>query len=289
MDEKKLIIFDTDMDTDCDDAGAFLMLINAHLSGKIDLLGVIADSDCEFAAPFCKTVLKYYGLDIPVGEVYGHMPNDIRLTDYWNHQKACEKTAYNRMISKREGKIHNSADLYAEILSRSPNNGVTVLCVGMLTAVYDAMKANMRLFEQKVKRIVVMGNPYKENDFNFGMDAKSTKGFFEICPCPIFISYLGTDIITGARLDKTLPIEHPVRKAYEIWSGGNGRSSWDLIATLFAINPTLKAFKIVDKCRIEYYDDKKTALLKRNGTRDSIIGLNYTNKEMEDMLNGFLT
>ena len=288
MNEKSMIIFDTDMDTDCDDAGALLMLINAHLSRKIDLLGIIADSDCEFAAPFCKTVLKYYGLDIPVGESYGHITKDMLLIDYRNHQKLCEKVAYNRMLSKRDGKIHNSTELYLEMLSKSPNNSVTVLCVGMLTAVYDAIKANKSLFEQKVKQVVVMGNPYKKNDFNFSMDAKSTKGFFEICPCPVFISYLGSDVITGNHLDKALPIEHPVRKAYEIWSDGNGRSSWDLIAALFAINPTLNAFKTVDKCHIEYDDKKKTALLKTNDTRDNIIGLNCTNKEMEDMLNDFL-
>ena len=103
MSEKPLIIFDTDMDTDCDDAGALLMLVNAHISKKIDLLGIIGDSDCEFAAPYCKTVLEYYGLDIPVGEVYGNLTRDMNLIDYWNHQKACENIAYNRMVSKREG------------------------------------------------------------------------------------------------------------------------------------------------------------------------------------------
>ena len=288
MNEKPLIIFDTDMDTDCDDAGAFLMLINAHISKKIDLLGVIGDSDCEFAAPFCKTVLEYYGLDIPVGEVYGHLAADICLNDYWNHQKACEKTAYNKMISKRNGKIHNSTDLYFDILSRSPDKSVTVLCTGMLTAIYGAIKANKGLFEQKVKRVVVMGNPYKENDFNFSMDAKSTKGFFDACPCPVFISYLGSDIITGNNLDKVLLAEHPVRKAYEIWSSGKGRSSWDLIATLFAIDPTLDIFNIVDKCHIEYNDGKKISLIKKDGTRDNIVSLNCTNKEMEDILNGLL-
>ena len=39
MENKPIIIFDTDMDTDCDDAGALLMLINAHLRGDASLLG----------------------------------------------------------------------------------------------------------------------------------------------------------------------------------------------------------------------------------------------------------
>ena len=32
--EKPIVIFDTDMDTDCDDVGALAMLIEAHLSRK---------------------------------------------------------------------------------------------------------------------------------------------------------------------------------------------------------------------------------------------------------------
>ena len=288
MNIKPTIIFDTDMDTDCADAGALLMLINAHRSGDITLAGVIADSVCKFSAPYCKTVLDHYKLDVPVGEIYGHIECDKRFEAYLKHQKACSNIAYNKTLSKSGSRLCGSTELYLKLLKSAPDQSVTVLCVGMLTAVYGAIKADTKLFDQKVKQVVVMGNPYKENDFNFGMDAKSTKGFFEFCPCPVFISYLGSDIITGNHLNKSLPVEHPVRKAYEIWSGEKGRSSWDLIAALFAINPSLNAFKIVDECRIEYCDNTKTALLKKTDTRDSIIGLNYTNEEMEDMLNDFL-
>ena len=122
------------MDTDCDDAGALLLLINAHLKKEITLLGVVADSICAHAAPFCKSVLDYYSLDIPVGEIYGHALVDGRFDDYLSHRKICSTQAYNE-IAKREGEIYSAKELYRTLLSQAEDGSVTVLCVGMLTAV----------------------------------------------------------------------------------------------------------------------------------------------------------
>ena len=44
MDRKPWILFDTDMDSDCDDAGALAMLLHAHKAGRIELAAVIADA-----------------------------------------------------------------------------------------------------------------------------------------------------------------------------------------------------------------------------------------------------
>ena len=287
MGKKPIIIFDTDMDTDCDDAGALLMLVKAHLSGQIELKGVVADSLCEYAAPFCKEILDYYSLDIPVGEIYGHIFNDGRFNAYLEHQKECTAVAYNRIITKANNLFCNSTELYSNILKNAPDKSITVLCVGMLSAVSAAIKVDPWLFDKKVERVVVMGNPYKRNDFNFAMDAKAAKEFFELCPCPVAVSYTGSDIITGNLLNSTCPQDHPVRRAYQIWSGGKGRSSWDLIAALYAMNPTLSVFKVTGNCCIEYDSKEKIALIK-DGTRDSIIGLNCTNATMENMLNALL-
>ena len=159
----------------------------------------------------------------------------------------------------------------------------------MLSAIYEAMKKDCNLFKAKVKEIIVMGNPYKQNDFNFSMDAKSTKGFFEICPCPVYISYLGSDIITGNLLTQSKKPSHPVRKAYEIWTSGKGRSSWDLIATLFALNKKRALFNVSGGCLLSYNEIEKTTTISKNGTRDKILTLNCTNKEMEDLLNKMLS
>ena len=287
MKEKPLIIFDTDMDTDCDDAGALLMLINAHLSGDIALMGVICDSVCEYAAPYCRSVLDYYNLSIPVGEIYAHIEDEGRFSSYKAHQKHCESQAYNRMLSEKAKPFASSSEVYKSLLKDAPPRSVTILCVGMLTSIFELMRDNVALFEEKVEKIVIMGNPYKKNDFNFSMDAVATKGFFEICPCPVFVSYLGGEIITGNHLSETLEPSHPVRRAYEIWTLGKGRSSWDLIAALYAMDPSSDLFKITDTCRIEYNEIEKTSSL-AHGTRDNIITLNCSNEQMQEILNGLL-
>ena len=285
--KKPIIIFDTDMDTDCDDAGAFLMLINAHMCGEINLIGVMADSVCEFSAPFCEKVLSYYGLDIPVGEIYSNIANYERFFPYQRHQKSCENVAYNKILSERHTDYESTATLYDRLLKGAPDKSVTVLCVGMLTAVFNAIKNDKELFYKKVNKVVVMGNPYKENDFNFSMDKESAKGFFDLCPSPVFISYAGTEIITGNNLKNTLPMSNPIRQAYEIWSGDKGRSSWDLVATLYAINFDESLFEVIWQGQIEYNIKDKIAELQK-GTRDTIIKPKCTNEKMAEILNGLL-
>ena len=110
------------MDTDCDDAGALLMLINAHISGEITLAGVIADSMCEFAAPFCQKVLDYYGLKLPVGEIYGHIEPSNRIDTYIKHQKACTDVSYNRVLDHKNRSIYNSTELYLKLLKKKLTN-----------------------------------------------------------------------------------------------------------------------------------------------------------------------
>ena len=285
--EKPLIIFDTDMDTDCDDAGALLMLINAHKAGKIDLLGVVADSVCSYAAPFCKEVLRYCGVELPVGEVYGHVPVSSVFDAYLCHQEACREQAYNKALSKRQGKFHSSCDLYRQLLSGAEDKSVTVLCVGMLTAVADTIKAERELFERKVKNVVVMGNPYKQNDFNLSMDSQSAKEFFALCPSPVYISYLGREIITGNFLSRDLEKDHPVRRAYEIWCGQGGRSSWDLIAALFAMEQHTDLFCTEQEGAVAFDPESKRATVGA-GTGHFVLGLNCQNDEMKRILNSML-
>ena len=121
MKEKPIIIFDTDMDTDCDDAGALLMLIKAHLAGNVTLLGVVADSLCPHAAPFCKNVLDYCGVELPVGEVYGHVECDESYEPYLTHQRECASIAYNKMLAKRKGEYYTSTELYRSLLENAPD------------------------------------------------------------------------------------------------------------------------------------------------------------------------
>ena len=84
------IIFDTDMDTDCDDAGAFAMLLEAYKLKKCNLVCVIADSVCKYSAPCCEYIAKYYGVDLPIGTVFSdNYRDDKNFEKYINHSQNC--------------------------------------------------------------------------------------------------------------------------------------------------------------------------------------------------------
>ena len=258
MSNKNLIIFDTDMDTDCDDAGAFAMLLEAHLQNKIELIGVIADSVSPYAAPCCEVIAEYYGVHVPFGTVFSDdyfdtESNIERFADYRRHSKNCMEQgrgynyAFAKEINKTDKDYPAAVSIYRKLLSDAEDKSVTVLCVGMLTAIAEALNSEadeisplsgIELFSRKVKRVITMGNPEKINDFNWGKDALAAECFFELCPCEILISAEGTGIVTGEHLSSGLDCEHPLRKAYEIWLGGpnRGRNSWDLVAALYAID-----------------------------------------------------
>ena len=285
--KKPIVIFDTDMDTDCDDAAALLMLIRAHSAGKIILKGVVADSVCAHAASFCHAITSHYGLDIPIGRVDPALGSLSRFCDYVAHQKRCEGVAYNKMLPTPRADYWDAAELYRTLLLDAEDGSITVLCVGMLTAVSMAICADAELFRRKVARVVVMGNPYRENDFNFAMDAEATERFFATCPSPVFVSYAGRGIITGQPLMQILPEDHPVRRAYEIWTGGKGRDSWDLIAALYAMDPDSSVFREREQGRIVYDCNTKNAQI-MPGTRDRIIEPTLTDEQMAELLNTML-
>ena len=285
--KKPIVIFDTDMDTDCDDAAALLMLIRAHMVGKIILKGIVTDSVCAHAAPFCHAITSYYGLDTPIGRIDPALGVLDRFCDYVAHQKSCESVAYNKMLPTPTADYWDAAELYQTLLSDAEDGSITVLCVGMLTAVSMAICADAELFRRKVARVVVMGNPYRENDFNFAMDAEATEHFFATCPVPAYVSYAGRGIITGRPLMQNLPEDHPVRRAYEIWTDGKGRDSWDLIAALFAMNPDSAIFREREKGRIVYDRNAKSAKI-TSGMRDRIIEPTITDEQMAELLNTML-
>ncbi len=73
------------------------------------------------------------------------------------------------------------------------------------------------------------------NNFNWDMDPKATEIFLKECPVPVYVSEMGGDILTGKCL-KNYPDGHLAKEAYRLFGVlESGRSSWDLIATLYAL------------------------------------------------------
>lgn len=309
--EKPIILFDTDMDTDCDDAGALAILLEAHVADKAILLGIVADSVSPYAAPACDYMAHHYGIELPIGTVYAEdymdTPENLaRFADYRTHSKNClrQGRAYNaffaRQINKTDKDYPSAVKVYRQLLSKAEDRSVTVLCVGMLTAAAEALESGpdeispfsgVELFERKVKKVIAMGNPYGINDFNWGKDALGAKRFFDLGPVPVYISAEGGNVITGTHLSARLPHNHPLRQAYEIWLGQEnpGRASWDLIAALYALEsdtPYLRLEALGD-CR--YDAEEKVLHIHSSDTGNChSLHLSCSPEEMAQILNNYM-
>ena len=307
--EKPIILFDTDMDTDCDDAGALAMLLEAHLADKAILLGIVADSVSPYAAPACDYMAHHYGIELPIGTVYAEdymdTPENLaRFAGYRTHSKNClQHGNYNsffaQKINKTDKDYPSASKVYRQLLSKAEDHSVTVLCVGMLTAAAEALESGpdeispfsgAELFKRKVKKVVAMGNPYGINDFNWGKDALGAKRFFDLCPVPVYISAEGGNVITGTHLSARLPHDHPLRRAYEICLGENtGRASWDLIAALFALEPDSPYLRLeaLGDCRY----DAEERILQIHPSADGNchnLHLSYSPEDMAQVLNKYM-
>lgn len=242
------VIFDTDMGSDCDDAGALAVLHALADASEIRILGVIFSSGRnKFGVGTCDAINTWYGRgDLPLGQYKGTDVGDP--TD-----------SYTRSIAIRTNVFgHDTVDdapelvsVYRSILEPQPDRSVTILTVGHPHGLVHLMRdqRGMHLVRAKVERWVAMGM----GGWNFeqcGMSAYSEE-LLRNWPAPFYLSPAGADIITGNRLLPKTPDHNPVREAYRLWRTAlaDGRSSWDQVATLFVARPAL--FKVEHHGRVE--------------------------------------
>lgn len=308
--DKPLIIFDTDMDTDCDDAGALGLLLGFVKKEKAELLGIIADTPVEYAAAACEAICNWYGVKAPIGAVSAETyKNDERFIEYRKQRSSISaEKYYNEILAKRVGKTDAdytpAAALYRKLFVGAPDNSVTVVCVGLLTAVAELFSttgdeisplSGIELFNKKVKYVVSMGNArYPEmtdKNFNYKMDRVATKTFFEKCPVPVYICPKGTRVITGFSFTEKFPKEHPLRLAYEMFMSGEniGRSSWDLITLLFALGYHSSVFT-TESHGIVRYEETNRIYWEENGNREDFqVNTTVSDDEIAVLLEDLLT
>ena len=118
------------------------------------------------------------------------------------------------------------------------------------------------LVNAKVKELVSMGgvwpNTKKEGDYNFRMDGAAAHKVISDWPGKIVFSGLGIDVMTGARLVAQGPKDNPVPAFYRNFFEGHKvteRSSWDLIAVLYAVRGLSNYFTAVSEGKCVSQED----------------------------------
>ncbi len=242
--EKVKIILDTDIGSDCDDAGALAVMHKLADKGEVEILGIIFSSNAnKYGAGVCDAINRYYGrTDLPLGQ----FQEDVTIGD--------PNDSYSRYIASAHDKYgHTVTDsttestmVYKQILKSQADKSITIITIGHPVALYFLLKdqEGKQLVNQKVNRWIAMTHTdtIPVNDWNFGKNgtAPFINELIDLWPTQIFFSGAGKDIITGNKKLPDTPDYNPVKKAYKLWGNNalkNGRSSWDQIAVLYAARP----------------------------------------------------
>ncbi|RLD10012.1 MAG: hypothetical protein DRI44_07145 [Chlamydiae bacterium] len=241
------IIFDMDIDTDCDDAGALAILHALADNGEVEILGTIVSTHYPYSAPCVEAINRYYGRpNIPIGAPKSNWTDTgSRGSKYAKNIAGEFKTTL-----KSNDDAPDAVKVYRQILAAQKTNSVVILSVGYLTNIRDLLESGpdeisplsgVELVRQKVKFWVCNGAEYPNNYNtgawgNFTPDPTSAAIAVRDWPGTIWFCGEGRKVFTGSLLHET-PTNNPVRRIYDLYLGStkNTRPSWDPISTLFAV------------------------------------------------------
>lgn len=261
------VIFDTDMDSDCDDIGALAMLHAMADRREIRLLATPVSARHRFSGACVDAINTWFGRpDIPIG-----IP---KATPNKQGSKFAEGIArefphdYPTTLEQSD-----ALAIYRRVLAAEPDGSVLLITVGDLTNVRDLLaspadaispRTGEELVRAKIKHWYCMGSRYPEDLDpkawgNFKMDPQATVDAVRKWPGPLTFTGGGKfaeSLATGARL-KDLPAAHPVRRGYELYFDGTARNrhSADQITVLVGVRGTGKPWKLVTTGHNHIFDN----------------------------------
>lgn len=236
------VILDTDIGSDCDDAGALAVLNALADRGEAKILGVIYSSGANpYGVGVCDAIDTYYGRgDVPLGQYPGSDVGDPM--DHYSRVIATDKSRFPHDVVDSATSLVKA---YRKILEKQPDSSVTLITIGHPNGLRLLMRdpMSLSLIKRKVARWVAMAyaGTTPQRDWNFGRNGaeNAIDTVLRGWPTPRYFCSLGKTIITGnRRLPKTSQ-DNPVREAYRLWNNAlqTGRYSWDPLTVLFAIRP----------------------------------------------------
>jgi hypothetical protein len=274
------IILDTDMGSDCDDAGAFALLHRYADLGMAEIIGCIYSSGkVPFGAGIVEAINIYYGRqDLPIGAYHGEEVGDP--VDKMTAEKLVRDTAAfkHRIIYNTDAE--EQTRLNRKLLANNEDQSITYVTIGHTKGLYDLLVSEpddispltgYELVNKKITRWIAMGgvNAYNEDqkfvtDWNLFRNGSASYSSYliENFPRPAYFSDGGTHVMTGESLKYTPP-GNIVRTIYRDWLWNvskktldDQRSSWDLIAVYFAVEGLGDFLKDAGNGRMEFDQEK---------------------------------
>lgn len=273
------IIFDTDMGSDCDDAGALALLHHYADAGRVEILACIYSSGrVPYGAGVIEAINRARGRpDIPVGAT--HRANVGDPVDKMRAEVLAREAALrgNRIVHNRDAAEQTA--LTRRVLAAAPDARVVYVTVGHTQGLHDLLVSapdaasplpGRDLIRRKVARWVALGglgaaNPdghyVKDWNFWFNDTAPFTTVLLETFPVEAVFVDAGEDVLTGRALAE-LPTNDIVRRAYETWlanvegkTRADQRPSWDLAAIYYAVEGTGEFLTELSRGRMELHEE----------------------------------
>jgi inosine-uridine nucleoside N-ribohydrolase len=260
------LVLDTDIDTDCDDAGALALLHGLVTHGEIELLGVVCSVPVTACAACVAAINAWYDrANLPVGLT--SIPEWSTAPAHAPYRSGRERISgrlYNEVIGRDwQSRFpawtpEDGVVLYRRLLATAPERGVTICAIGTLSALARLLDSaadelspltGFELVRRKAGHLVTMAVgsfPRGRDPFNWAMDRAAAARVLSHWPGPLTVSEWGETVLTGARFMAVAPETHPVRTAYRLYLGGTdrSRSSWDQLACLWAARQPADLFDV---------------------------------------------
>ena len=265
-DSMKKIILDTDLGSDCDDAGAIAILHNLEDTGEAQILGMTHCASEITGAISLFAINEYYNKkDIPGGQF-----QDYPFLEGGINVRFTKPVSEDYLKDHSMPKIENATKLLRRLLAE--NQEVTLVSIGMLNNIKNLIKSmpdeespldGVQLIKRSVKELYVMGGNFRDledAEYNIKCDTESAIYVAENFPSPIVYAgfELGEGIMTGGNLKKRP--ENPIARMYHIRVGDKLRESWDPITVYCAIRDKSGLFKKSDRKGISFDETGRVRL-----------------------------
>lgn len=265
------VIFDTDMNGDCDDAGALALLHALADRGEAEIRVIVINMGDEAGCSGAATdaINTYYGRpDILIGAWHGKT-----RPEWWRSPfaKALRDEFPHR--AKADAELPDATMLLRRTFAAAADHSLVYCSIGSLTnlaALLDSPAdkisplSGRELVALKIRCTVLMGggvphDPPPRPEANLRYDPPAAIKVAREWPGPMIWSQedVGWAIVTGTEL-QPLPETNPVRRAYALRpSFGRpsleiGKASYDQTAVLIAVRGTQpELWDIVDRGRVE--------------------------------------
>lgn len=280
------IFLDTDISSDCDDAGALQILHTLCAQGKAELIGVTHCTGNPYGLQAAAVINRYNGREVPLGT--------LKRDGFLDDESCCR---YNRPLSEhydhefKDGRPQRAAlDVFREVLKAQEDDSVTVTAIGPLCNIADYVsdEETYALIAKKVHRLVCMAGRFDTSvaEWNVEMDIPAARTVLEKWPTPVvFCGFeAGLDVITGAPLEGM--DGHPVREAYYLNQNGRlRRHSWDLVTVLYAVLGDSGWVRTTRPGRIEVNEQGVTSYTPDENGRHSYTVNQVSNEKLAGHLN----